>query len=281
MRHTADIMELEAKMAEACGLLPHNVFCAAGREDIIYRLIYAVRPGRIMTIANDDEALMRAAQAYGCEMIIYDTADELIGDITDDCGLVYVYSHSISGKAISSDAFAEIAEKCRNTGIRMVIDEISIGFCDCSRFCAMGAAVIRSCSDFYGIPFPEFFLCTDDELICRMKICGPSEMYLSFSADECCKALDDDEYVSRTLRYIAREREYLTECLGNLPVTVLPSDCSYIMTETELPLEDILTDGRIRRCGRYYRIDIKSHEENVSLVYALSKAVFRFIKLKT
>ena len=103
--------------------------------------------------------------------------------------------------------------------------------------------------------------------------------------------MDEMQYLTDSRDYIQKEREYLereilkvgqeyTNC-----IIVYPSVANYILIHSSLSLYDsLLNQGiLIRDCGNfaglpdgYYRIAVRTHEENRKLIEAMRKAVEDF-----
>ena len=101
------------------------------------------------------------------------------------------------------------------------------------------------------------------------------EWNLSVVGEEAIKAgmkmLADTDYVSRSVRLIRAEREYLSRAFTQMGLTVYESNCAYILLQGPQGLyEKLLKRGiLIRSCSDYmglgqgyYRIAVKTHPEN-------------------
>jgi threonine-phosphate decarboxylase len=99
-------------------------------------------------------------------------------------------------------------------------------------------------------------------------------------------ALADDDYRERTLRLIAREREFLAAGLAALPsLRPFPSAANYLLVElasalSATTLRDRLLPSRIliRDCTnfpglstRFFRVAVRGREENQQLLSSLAE----------
>jgi histidinol-phosphate/aromatic aminotransferase/cobyric acid decarboxylase-like protein len=88
------------------------------------------------------------------------------------------------------------------------------------------------------------------------------------------------DYMTKSLRLIEEERSYLTNELTWMSIKVYPSDTSYLLIKSREGLyEKLLEKGiLIRRCenfsgldGSYFRLAIRTHEDNEKLIKAIGE----------
>ena len=91
-----------------------------------------------------------------------------------------------------------------------------------------------------------------------------------------------NEYVARTVGYVKKEREFLTDGLKKLGVHVYDSDTDFVLIYSEKPLYDMLLRRSIliRDCSNYeglsegfYRIAVKCHKENEQLLRVIGDCI--------
>ena len=95
-------------------------------------------------------------------------------------------------------------------------------------------------------------------------------------------ALDEREYVAGAVELIAEERRYLSEMLKSCGFTVCPSDANFILFRCDVPLDAMLLNEGIliRNCVNfdglgegYFRIAVRTHEENKMLAETMKKVM--------
>ena len=95
-------------------------------------------------------------------------------------------------------------------------------------------------------------------------------------------ALDETEYCNKTISYIGKERAYLTAELEKLGIKVYPGEADFLLITTERQLYNDLLKKKIliRDCSNYrglrtgyYRIAVKTHEENEKLIAQLKDTI--------
>jgi threonine-phosphate decarboxylase len=99
-----------------------------------------------------------------------------------------------------------------------------------------------------------------------------------FAQEAGIAALDETEYVAKTKELITNERNYLIQELKQLGFKIYGSKANYIFFKGKKGLyEQCLTNKIIiRDCSNYrgleegyYRIAVKTHEDNEKLIQAL------------
>ena len=95
-------------------------------------------------------------------------------------------------------------------------------------------------------------------------------------------ALDETEYCNKTIPYIGKERAYLKAELEKLGIKVYPGEADFLLLKTDDPLYEKLLKKKIliRDCSNYrglctgyYRIAVKTHEENEKLITQLKDTI--------
>ena len=95
-------------------------------------------------------------------------------------------------------------------------------------------------------------------------------------------ALDETAYVGKVRRMVQRERPWMTRQLTQLGLRVVPGEANYLLFRCPVPLVQPLGERGIllRSCSNYhgldetwYRTAVRTHEENIRLIQALSEVV--------
>jgi len=128
-----------------------------------------------------------------------------------------------------------------------------------------------------------YCLCANEGIVARLMNAG-QPWAVSGPAQACgIAAIADKAYIENTRAYIAKERHYLLSALQQLNMTTYASRANYIFFKhSGADLKDLLLGEGIliRDCSNYrglkkgfYRIAVKSHEDNERLVQALNKII--------
>jgi threonine-phosphate decarboxylase len=95
-------------------------------------------------------------------------------------------------------------------------------------------------------------------------------------------ALSCKSWFENSQRVVREGRQYLTEGLAALGMTVFPTDANFILFRCESPLRERLLEKQImiRSCGNfaglddsYYRIGVKKHDENRVLLQTIREVL--------
>ena len=95
-------------------------------------------------------------------------------------------------------------------------------------------------------------------------------------------ALKEKQYLNDTLKLIQKERTFLQNALSELNLKYYPSEANFILFRAEPDLKiKLLTEKiLIRHCSnytgldeRYYRIAVRTHQENQVLISALRRCL--------
>ena len=134
----------------------------------------------------------------------------------------------------------------------------------------------------YGMPGLRlgYGLCSDSVLLRKMEeavqpwnVSQPAQM----AGIAACK---EQAFAAKTRAYISSERMFLKEELEKLGFYVYPSKANYLFFEAPVDLYERCLEEQIliRDCSNYrglekgyYRIAVKSHEENLELLQILKR----------
>ncbi|MDE7137330.1 MAG: aminotransferase class I/II-fold pyridoxal phosphate-dependent enzyme, partial [Ruminococcus sp.] len=95
-------------------------------------------------------------------------------------------------------------------------------------------------------------------------------------------ALDEKDYLLTTVEFVRKEREFLTTELSDMKLKVFESEANFIFFRSSLPLDILLEKEKIliRNCNNYsglgngfFRVAVKTHEENIIFVSALRRVL--------
>jgi threonine-phosphate decarboxylase len=188
-----------------------------------------------------------------------------------------------------------VIDKCTDTGTILVIDECFNGFLDdpagnsVREFLdrAPGLVILNAFTKVYGMAGFRlgYALCGSQE-ICR-GITGAGQPWSVSAVAQTAgiAALKESSYVAELRRLVKTERTFMKAALAGLGLEVLGGEANYIFFRLgdssgfERPdfFESLLSKGfLLRRCTNYpglddsyYRICLRKHGENESLIQAL------------
>ena len=127
-----------------------------------------------------------------------------------------------------------------------------------------------------------YALCADGQLVEKMRDAGQPWAVSSLAQAAGEAALDETAYVGKVRRMVQRERPWMTRQLTQLGLRVVPGEANYLLFRCPVPLVQPLRERGIllRSCSNYhgldetwYRTAVRTHEENIRLIQALSEVV--------
>lgn len=198
------------------------------------------------------------------------------------------------GNVIEQELLLRILARCKEKGIRMVMDESFCEFLDeweAHTLLRQTAKypelfVLRAFTKMYGMPGLRlgYGVCGDLELLKRLERMR-QPWSISVVAQEAGEAaVRDTAHPARTREYIRKEREWLLCRLDEIGIKYYTPEANYIFIRSEYDLyEELKKRGiLIRDCSNYdgldkgyYRFAVKKREENLRLAEELRRICLR------
>lgn len=288
---------LVKKLSERENFPPENIVCGNGAADLIFRIVQTVKPKRSVACAPSFSEYSKALMQIGSEISAYFLSeksgfalDEKILEMLDESVqmLILCTPNNPTGRTVDGELLRRICEKCEANDIVFLCDECFIDFTENSahaeQFINPNVVVLKAFTKIYAMAGLRlgYALFGDEKLAESVRKSG---QFWSVSAPAQTAgeaALDEKNYLEKTLELVKKEREFLTENLRNFGFKVYPSEANFILFYTKLPLDEMLLSEKIliRNCANfdgleqgYFRIAVRSHEENSALVSAIERCL--------
>ena len=288
---------LVKKLSERENFPPENIVCGNGAADLIFRIVQTVKPQKAVVCAPSFSEYSKALIQNECEILHYFLSeksgfalDEKILEMLDESVqmLILCTPNNPTGRTIDSELLRRICEKCEANDIVFLCDECFIDFTEnaahAEQFMNPNVVVLKAFTKIYAMAGLRlgYALFGDAELAEKVRRNG---QFWSVSAPAQTAgeaALDEKNYLEKTLELEKKEREFLTENLQNFGFKVYPSEANFILFYTKFALDEILLQEKIliRNCANfdgleqgYFRIAVRSHEENSALVSAIERCL--------
>lgn len=295
------------------GRIPEDSFiCGNGSADLMYTLIFALRPGRALVPIPAFAEYQMALEAGGCLLETFpleestcfsleENKDRLMERLRKSSGIeMMMFGNPVNpcGLAAGRGWIEEIAGVCREKKIFLVIDECFNWFLKGREdFSAIPliteepekyrhVMVINAFTKIYAMAGLRFgyAACTDRNVIKRMERCRQPWSVSAPAEAAAMAALAVRGEAEKTAALVETERRFLTEGLAGLGFTVFPSMVNYILfrADTAFDYRAFCRERGIliRSCGnfpgldgRYYRVTVKQREENRELLKWLQMAL--------
>ncbi|MDR0452238.1 MAG: pyridoxal phosphate-dependent class II aminotransferase [Treponema sp.] len=295
--------ELREALGRHCRCDPARIVCGNGAADLIYRIVKYARPRRALIAAPSFSEYERALEAEGAEIIFYPLAGPRFGG---DAGILSSISagtdmlflcnpNNPTGALWDRPLMESVIDKCADTGTVAVIDECFNGFLDDPAGNSVqgfldrvpGLVVLNAFTKVYGMAgFRLGYMICGSEEICR-GVAGTGQPWSVSSVAQTAgiAALEDSSYIEEMRCLVKAERTFMKNALAGLGLEVLGGEANYIFFRLGGDFdfarpgfsESLLSRGFLLRCcanypgldDSYYRICLRKHAENESLVKAL------------
>lgn len=295
--------ELCAAIARRDNVTPEQVLCGNGAADLVFRLAFSQRPRRVLVTAPTFSEYEDAVRAAGGEVVYhrltpendFDLTEAVLDDLDDSLDMAFFCTpNNPTGRLINRDLMLRILERCREKGIRVVVDECFLSLSDPGEQVSLAGelesfsnlVLLRAFTKSYAIPGLRLGYClsADTALLDGLSRCAQPWSVSGPAQAAGLAALAEPEHPARARQLIAVERSWLTDALRELGLQVFPSQVNYILFRApgvDDLKERLLARGvLIRSCANYvglgsdyYRVAVRPHRENEGLIGAMKEVL--------
>lgn len=293
-----DCNRLRTMLADKYNISKNYILCGNGADDLLYRLVFALKPRKALIIEPTFEEYNRALQLVGCEVVhyqlrqnnLFDLDEKILNSLNSDIDIVFLCNpNNPTGRLAEPSVLNLIIEKCSRNDIMLVVDECFMEFIPewknqtvkQKAALSQNLLVIDAFTKTYALAGFRLGYCIsgNQKLVDNMRACGQG-FGVSIPAQFAgiC-ALQDKEYLEKTYSLLAIEREWLSARLNELGLTVVPSQTNYVLFwSSTADLREVLLDRgvKVRNCSKFYglgkkycRVAIRTHNENEKFVATL------------
>lgn len=280
-----------------------RIFCGNGASEIFKLIVETVKPKEALVTAPSFSGYEYALNMLDVKVKYYNLrednefglGEDILDYISSDCDIVFICNPcNPTGRCTDKKLLLSLLEHCEKNHVYLVIDECFLGFLDEYEEFTMKyetdkkyLIVVNAFTKLYAMAGLRLGYCFsgNEEILCNMLKKQP-EWSVSIPAQLAgVWALDEKEYVKRTRDLIKIQRQKMVEKLNNIGIKVFHSDVNFLLLKSEKKLYDKLIDRGIliRRCTdykglneEYYRIAVKTEEENNVLLKELCNIVLLF-----
>lgn len=279
--------------------LPESFFiCGNGGADLIYRLAYALRPGKALLTAPTFAEYEEAFKQTGSEFVFYRMAEdyEVRYDILEQMdasvdAMFLCNPNNPTGLLISQELLLQILEKAQQNGILLILDECFLDFTGQEERSLISYTgkyshlfILKSFTKMYAMPGIRlgYGISGNRPLLEKMEASGQCWGVSVLASEAGIAALKEKDYKREAIRLVQRERGFLKKELESLGMKVWDGQADYLFFRApgiSNLYERLLPFGiLIRRCGNYrgldstcYRVAVKDHAANRRLTEALRR----------
>ncbi len=278
--------ELKRAISNRYDVPENNLVLLNGAAEFFYLYFNATRPKRVIIPVPSFSEYERAARAACCDVEFFITKPEEnfsldVEKLRADC-VILGRPNNPTGNLISLEKILQLAEVAS-----VVVDESFIDFINVEsarKFISEKISVVQSLTKIFAIPGLRLgFAVVEGNLARRLNL-SKDVWNVNFLAQKAgVAALSDEDFLRRTRAWLATEKKFFIERLGNLRgVKIFQPSANFILFKHERA-EEILDSLRrekilLRSCANFAGLDkfylrsaIKSREENLRLFNALEK----------
>lgn len=294
-----DCRYLSSLLAQKYDITAGQILCGNGADDLLYRLVYAVKPKHAVVIEPTYEEYDRVLDLVGCEVLHYTLkaensftlSEDVLSVLDENCDIAFLCNpNNPTGQLVKPGLMMKIINHCRDKHILLVVDECFMEFLsDWEKYSVKKIAaqsenviVIDAFTKTYSLAGFRLGFCVSGnaKLLDGMRLYG-ADFAVSVPAQLAgISALSDKEYMQKTHEVISAEREWLFDKLKRLPLEVYPSNANFLLLKGDENLREKLCENgiKVRDCSHFYglgneycRVAIRTHDDNKKLIKTLEK----------
>lgn len=294
-----ECLVLRWKLAKREQVPAEQIVCGNGADDLIWRIVQAVRPRRALLAVPTFSEYRRALESIGCAVETFPLCPEngfvlpesFLQALHPGLDLVILCNpNNPTGRLITPELMREICRICGENDTLFLSDECFLDFAENGAACSARqhlnaySIVLNAFTKTYVMPGLRlgYAVFGDAVLAARVQDTG---QYWSVSAPAQIAgmaALDETEYLEKSRQVIAEERKFLIAALAELGMHVFPSNANFILFQGKTGLFRAMLEEHIhiRSCENfegldetYYRIAVRTQEENDALLKALRRCL--------
>lgn len=280
---------LSAAVAEQLQVQKEQLVFGNGASELFHAVLHAIKPSKILIPVPSFLGYEEAAKAIDCEVIFYEMkkeenfclTDRILDVLDENISLVFLANpNNPVGNLVEPELIFQIAEKCRQCDITLVLDECFMELTGKEQTYSFlkrldefpNVVVIRAFTKLYAIPGVRLgYLVCEQNLAEKIRLQLPEWNLSVFAQRAGVAAIKEQEYIVRAVVCIQTQRQFLLEELQAAGCSVFDSDADYLLFYSEMPLYELFLQRGIliRDCSNfrglqrgYYRIAVKSEEQN-------------------
>ncbi|MCX5710969.1 MAG: threonine-phosphate decarboxylase CobD [Candidatus Omnitrophica bacterium] len=298
---------LKGRLAALHDIEPENIAIGNGSIELVYLVPRAFKIKKALIITPTFSEYEFAVRSNGSVPAFFNTCEK--DDFKIDCGKLAEHlprhdafflcnPNNPTGAILHSNDVLCLSRLSKKHNGLLILDEAFIEFTEESRNAAIisyavksGTLVIlRSLTKFFAIPGLRLGYAIGHKRIIEKitKLQYPWNIN-SLAQLAGVKALTDKGYIDQTRLFVAKERQYMFEKLGNVKgLKVYPSSANFILCKLQsTPIyssieltQRLLRDGiYIRACGnfrglndKFFRVAVRRRDDNNLLINSIKKA---------
>lgn len=291
--------ELRDRLGKHERISAENIVCGNGADDLIFRIVHAFRPERALICVPTFSEYSRVLSETGCEIqehildeeLDFELGESILTKLDRSLDMCFICTpNNPTGRLIAPEILAKISVKCLENNIILVCDECFMGFVEDSenyslrQFLNEKCIILKAFTKLFAMAGIRlgYAVCGSSRIAERIQQSGQFWSVSALAQTAGIAALDETEYVNKTVRYITEERRFLAAELAKIGVKVYDGAANFLMFRSRIELaEELLAEGiLIRDCANFsgltegfYRVAVRTHDENIRLINAVRRCL--------
>lgn len=289
-----DCMGLRNALAGSLGVSSDNLLVDNGSVSLIFSLVFALKPKRVLIHIPAFSEYERAVRLVGGRCVFAKTYETIIEHLSNVDLLFVCNPNNPTGYLWDKKTMRLLVDECEKKGVFLIIDEAFMDFVEeTSSIVTISphrkrVLVLRSLTKFFAIPGLRVgYLVGNRKLLGRISAYQPPWSVNTLAQTVSCEVVKDTTFIKKSRDYVSKERSFLFEELQKVVgITPYPSSANFILCklEDERTNADRLCDYcgskgmLIRNCSdfrglgnRFVRIAVRGREENLRLISCLKE----------
>lgn len=293
--------ELIHAFAQKFEIPPDEVIAGNGSTEILYLLPRVIQASRVLVPVPSYADYATAAELCGLpvEKMFLQEEEGFAPDMVGLAGCLRDRDLVMLGQpnnptGVLCNAGEVIKLAISHPRAMFMVDESFLGFIEEAQSLMVGrppnVIVLLSLTKFYAIPGLRLGCAVADRsIILQLKKMIPPWSVNTIAQAAGCAALKDMSYAAQSKKFVSEERQWLQKELSHLPgLKIYPGSANFLLVKTIRPdqnavqlAERLLAGGiAIRVCDnfagldkQYFRIAVRTREDNIRLCTALGSAL--------
>ena len=293
--------ELRTALSRAEQLPEPWILCGNGAADLIYRLVWALKPCRALLPAPTFAEYAAALESVGCEVkrkTLHEADDFAVTEafvqaVNQSIDLVFLCQpNNPTGQITPPELVQRLVRRCADCGAVLVVDECFLDFLQQRDALtakpllqtAPNLVILKAFTKLYAMAGVRlgYALCANTALLAKMQAAGQPWGVSSLAQAAGAAALRETAYADAVRALIADQRPKLAAGLRALGLQVIEGSANYLLFRAPETLGAALQQRGVclRSCGNYpglstgwYRTAVRTAPENEQLLQTMREVL--------
>ncbi len=293
--------ELRTALGRAEQLPEPWILCGNGAADLIYRLVWTLKPRRALLPAPTFAEYAAALESVGCEVkrkTLHEADDFAVTEafvqaVNQSIDLVFLCQpNNPTGQITPPELVQRLVRRCADCGAVLVVDECFLDFLQQRDALtakpllqtAPNLVILKAFTKLYAMAGVRlgYALCSNTALLAKMQAAGQPWGVSSLAQAAGAAALRETAYADAVRALIADQRPKLAAGLRALGLQVIEGSANYLLFRAPETLGAALQQRGVclRSCGNYpglsagwYRTAVRTAPENEQLLQTMREVL--------